>query len=845
MNDELTELHPAPNIRVLVVDDEPRMLESLEALLKHKDYQVETALGGKLACQKLEQNYYDLVLLDLFMGDFDGFAVMAYMAVQSINAAIVVVSGETTFDAVLKALRLGASDYIKKPYPPEELFSTIDLTLHKKHLRVEGLVAMPDITETRRLKEESLLGVGALESAIFNRALLDAMAEHIIAIDSAGDILFTNHAWTVFANNNEYRECCDWTTVNYLSVCDKAASAGDDYGLGAGDGIRKVIQGELSVFYLEYPCHSPDEIRWFIMRVTPLDHANMVCCVIMHSDITVRKIAEEKLMASEQRFSSLVNSQSDLICLLTSDGVLTFVNDSYVSFIGNGKSELLGHSIYEYIPPNECEAIKVNFSQLSVEKPRKTHENLMVNVVGERRIIEWIDYGVFDSNQVLIEIQSVGRDVTEIRKSQDEALLAREKLEVLAANLGQEKRNAELASRVKGQFLASMSHEIRTPMAGVIGMADLLLDTDLSPEQLDCAASIKSSGSSLMSILNEILDQSKLEAGKLEISPSDFHLASLVRDNTNLFGPSITSKGLTLDIKLDDDLPEAIHTDSLRIGQVLSNFISNALKFTSTGRIGVAVKTEPNDQDELMLRFTVTDSGIGLSDEEKAKLFTAFTQADNTTARNYGGTGLGLSISKQLVELMGGQIGVDSTKGISSAFWFTVCYQPAKKAVVATDRRVALDRWVASRPLRILVAEDNAVNQHMIRAFLNKLDHSVEIAKDGQCAIDLLNTGDFDLVLMDIRMPVMDGLEATASIRAMDNPKSNIPIIALTADISAGNISEYMSVGMNAICGKPIELNVLLKSIDKCLGEEIHTSMPHANASEMSQLPVDPVANAE
>jgi CheY-like chemotaxis protein len=194
---------------------------------------------------------------------------------------------------------------------------------------------------------------------------------------------------------------------------------------------------------------------------------------------------------------------------------------------------------------------------------------------------------------------------------------------------------------------------------------------------------------------------------------------------------------------------------------------------------------------------------------------------------------------------MDGQIGVDSTKGVGAAFWFTVCCQPAKKALVATDRRVALDRWVTSRPLRILVAEDNAVNQHMLRAILNKLDHSVEIAKDGQCAIELLNAGEFDLILMDIRMPVMDGLEATASIRAMNDPNSNTPIIALTADISAGNISEYMSVGMNAICGKPIELPVLLKSINKCLGEEIHTSMSQASVSGTNQTSIDPDASAE
>jgi len=354
----------------------------------------------------------------------------------------------------------------------------------------------------------------------------------------------------------------------------------------------------------------------------------------------------------------------------------------------------------------------------------------------------------------------------------------------------------------------------------------LLLNSDVSPQQLDWTTSIQTSSDNLMAILNEILDQSKLEAGKIELEKTDFHLSFMISSMAQLFLPKITEKGLTLNIEVDKALPIGIHADHLRIGQILSNFLSNALKFTTVGTLTLEVTQMSSNNGELNICFAVLDKGIGLSEVAQSRLFNPFIQADSSTSRKYGGTGLGLSISKQLAQLMGGEIGVNSVEGVGSKFWFTILCRPSTSKVEAVDKKRSLNRWVASRTLKILVAEDTVVIQHVLRAVLEKLNHEVIIANNGQLAIEQIESRDFDLVLMDIRMPIMDGIEATQIIRAMDGEKSKLPIIALTADIIAGNINDYFNAGINDICKKPFVLSELLKSIDTLLGEEIHTSLP-------------------
>ncbi|MGB0414202.1 MAG: ATP-binding protein [Coraliomargarita sp.] len=453
-----------------------------------------------------------------------------------------------------------------------------------------------------------------------------------------------------------------------------------------------------------------------------------------------------------------------------------------------------------------------------------------------------------NANADLVERANELREGRKVALSMmEDAEMAREELEALNLRLNEAieqtkaaARNAEIANNAKSDFLATMSHEIRTPLNGVIGFIDMLEQTNLDCEQKDYAESLKSSGEALMALINDILDFSKIESGNLEIEQCEFNLLRMLRELTAMFFADATKKGIQLKLNIDKEVPRIIEGDETRLRQILMNLISNAVKFTESGEVSIHVirRSSLTIGEPCELEFEVSDTGIGIETEQLEKLFSPFLQADSSTTRKYGGTGLGLAICKRLCEAMNGRVSAKSVIGGGSSFFVELSVRAIRlehstatpfphKGQYSNDTPIDSTQSVtpaaeakptklaANLPLSIAVAEDNIANQRLLELMLKRLGWTADFCDNGQALLKQMNRAEYDLIFMDLQMPVMDGIEASVAIREGQGGESNqaTKIIALTANALSGDEDRCLEAGMDAYLNKPIKIDDLKDAI--------------------------------
>ncbi len=377
------------------------------------------------------------------------------------------------------------------------------------------------------------------------------------------------------------------------------------------------------------------------------------------------------------------------------------------------------------------------------------------------------------------------------------------------ADLRHARDTAEAATRAKSEFLAMMSHEIRTPITGVLGMADLLRRTRLDEEQVSYLDTLAASTQTLLTILNDILDISKIEAGKIELETVEFCPADAIRDTVAMFAANAAAKTLSLTTEFAKDVPVLVAGDSARFKQLLFNLTSNALKFTEAGGAIIRLLYKAGGPETVTVRVEVEDTGKGITADQLPRLFQPFSQLDASTSRRFGGTGLGLVITKRLIDLMGGEIGVVSHPDQGTRIWFDLPFKLPQESGASSKDPSVNTPMIVFRPLRLLVAEDNIINQRLLRAMLGKLGHEVQIADNGRKAVEMVAASDFDAILMDMQMPELNSDEATRIIRAMAPPKNKVPVIALTADAMLDQRDGYFKAGVDDLVLKPIDWDLL------------------------------------
>ncbi len=667
--------------------------------------------------------------------------------------------------------------------------------------RVAGHTSAPHpvkMTAQQALDTAADASLVEIEARLLSRA--DAKKRHVLALRSA-DMAFVAELPVALAVGS-LSKLRDGSLLRVTGVCQIRS----EHPHQQGSDLRLLLRSMSDIAVIEEPSWLTVEraiLILLLMGIAILGSAVWAAMlgrrVRAQTAIIHQKLDAEALL--EKRYSDLVENANDMIYTRDLEGFFTAINPAGERMIGYTREEALGMNLTELIPPEHRPAARARVQATISQEDEKPYEVEIIRKDGQRRMLEFSPHLIKRDGRPL-RVEGIVRDITERMRVQAEFERAKEM--------------AEAANRAKSEFLANMSHEVRTPMNGVIGVSELVLATGLTTEQREYVETIQACAESLLGVINDILDFSKIEARKLELDSAKFDIRKLTAEVSRTMRMRMDEKGLVLHTAVAGEVPERLVGDPYRLRQILVNLIGNAVKFTDRGSISVDITLEHRAGADCVLRFAVRDTGVGIPREKQGAIFRPFEQADGSSSRRHGGTGLGLAICAQLAMLMRGAIWLESEVGQGSTFYFT-----AELGIPEhTTAEVEAPPAPAAEPvgsLNVLVVEDNAVNRMIAVRLLEMRGHRAEVASDGQEALKAVASRRFDLILMDIQMPEMDGFQATAAIRRQEAPGQRVPILALTAHAMKGDRERCLDAGMDGYLSKPVQAAELCAAIENAM----------------------------
>ena len=815
---------------ILIVDDNPRMTGSIAAMLSARGYRTQTTNDPLIAIDLITSDAFGIVLIDIMMPGMTGFDVIDRINGNRETTEFIIISGDQSPEATIKAIRKGAFDFIRKPFEPDELIKRVENAVTQLRLKAERRNAVDALNRLNAQLENAVsqrtaelmetnkqLNLEIQEKRRIERSLRASERKYSNLVNNSPDIIYMldpegRFSFVGGAVEKLLRYSPDELIGQHYSSLTPVASEPDsEYRINERrTGERATRAHEIKLLPKTGACPvDMDKPAIFELYASGVyesasgsEESGFIGTYGVARDITERKHAVRALRQSEERFRELAELLPEMLIEIDPAGRLAFFNKKTVASTGYPPDLLATNfRVSELIAPEDRERFE-KACQEALKKADVSDQEFVLCTADGHSFPVIMRSTPLSENGAPKGIRALLINITEIKRTR----------EILRATM----ERAEIASRAKSEFLANMSHEIRTPLNGIIGVCDLLASAPMDRKQREYVSIIQSSGKSLLGLINDILDFSKIEAGKLDFEKIPFEFRSVIDEVADMFLDRMLKKHIEMVVDVGNMVPDHVVGDPLRLRQVLTNLMSNAVKFTDQGEIHITVGVRAASKGNFELLFEVSDTGVGIAPEVQASIFDAFTQADGSTTRKYGGTGLGLAISKRIVEMMGGRIWLRSEPGSGSRFLFTAVLSEAAENPGRSRKFPS-----TMKDLRILVVEDNPYTLDVIKRMVEGFGCRTEGALTGEDALSRCqdaNNPAFDLILLDLELPGLDGIAVAKQLKQTETTPAIIIVSSTGRD---RDIKRAEAAGVDSYLVKPIKQSHLLDAMMEICGHDI------------------------